>query len=197
MRARSRVVSHKPAGDRITVTRANVPSEVAPGATFEIELDIATDSEAAFLDPDWCPTRTLDVGGIRVEGGLLIDGQHLSSDQVCIAQGVGGGIGRSRTISARVTAPSGTGTARLTADFRGANSGNDFGDYTTTITVKEGAGGNWSGGDDGGNGAECAGLVDALTKPECSLDNYIANAQSGALIAAGGIGLMFLVLASK
>lgn len=51
------------------------------------------------------------------------------------------------------------------------------------------------GGGDGGGGSsdECRGLLDALLRPECSLDAYLSNAQSGAFTAVFGLLVIFFL----
>jgi hypothetical protein len=67
-------------------------------------------------------------------------------------------------------------------------------DYAQDRCVPITDGGTGGGGGSGGDAEPCRGLLDAIFRADCSLDTYLANAQSGGFTVLAGLMLVFFVV---
>ena len=192
------------ASSAISLGNPRIPNRAEPNTNIDASITVTNNN--LWIDPitspNGCDPGRLFTGGSHVRVELLVNGTRVDQATDCVP-GAGGSIEFPLTW----TTPPAESDITKSVTYRaiGADNGDQFTDYSTSVTVtgsapEQGSGGADEGGRDGGSGADdvqCRGLVDAIIKPECSFNDYVAQAGQGAMLMLVGFALVFVLAAAR
>lgn len=82
-----------------SILSAAIPTEAQPGNRFTFDVRIRQDGPDPWASEDWCVMPNLSINGWKTPVKLLVDGEEVDSEELCLASGTTGTATLSASLS--------------------------------------------------------------------------------------------------